>query len=200
MPDPRTDEIAREAARLIQTGRAADIPDAMRRAVTSLGYDRARLPGSGRIRKHAQAMSMAAMGDAAYRELRLKVWRIAEQVMTVFEHIMPEAHSLLVGRAAEGLIDAGVVVHIRLHTKRTDVEIAQALIEFGYDEPAFGSVETRHGRLQQVRFMEDGQQIVLTRCTPDLAEDRGTDLVTGRAIEALTLGELRRVIDQSSGR
>lgn len=198
MPDAHSDEIAREAARLMQTGRAKDIDDALHRAAESLGYERTHLPGHGRVRKHAQAMAMQAMGDAAYHELRVKIWRIAEQVMTCFEHTMPEAMCEFVGRAAEGLIDAGVTIHIRLYTRHSDVELAKVLLDFGYDEPQFQTIETRFGRMQQIRFTEEGVEVALTRVMPELASKAAKDLVTDKPIEKLSLSELRRLIDLRS--
>lgn len=192
MPDPRTDEIAREAARLIHTGIADDIDDALHLAAQSLGYASARLPGHGRVRKHAQAMTLQAIGDAAYRQQVRKIWEIAEQIMTVFEHTMPDVETLLVGRAAEGLIDAGVTIHIRLYTRHNDVELARALIDFGYDQPQFGSIDTRFGRLQQIRLMEEDVDVTLTRCLPEIAAHASTDLTSGKPIKTLSLDALRR--------
>lgn len=200
MPDPRTDEIAREAARLIQTGRAEDIDEATRRAAETLGYSRSPLPGAGRVRKHAQAMSMQALGDAAYLEERLKVWQIAEQMMTVFEHTLPDARSLLVGRAAQGLIDAGVTIHIRLYTRLPITDLAQSLMDFGYEDPQFTTMETRFGRLQQIRVLEEGHEMALTRCVPEMMRDAdfSADLTSGKPIATLTLPALRRKIDEHS--
>ena len=192
MPDPRTDEIAREAARLMHTGCADDINDALDLAAKSLGYSSARLPGHGRVRKHAQAMTMQAIGDAAYHQHVRHIWEIAEQIMTVFEHTMPDVQMLLAGRAAQGLIDAGVTIHIRLYTRHSDVELARALIDFGYDAPEFTSIDTRFGRLQQIRLTDDGVEVALTRCMPELAAHASTDLTTGKSITTLSLPALRK--------
>ena len=93
MTDPRTDQIAREAARLIETGRAESIDDAIRAAAKTLGCHDAPMPGSGRVRQHAQAMSMQSMGDEGYAESVRNVWEIAEQLMTVLEQGMPDAQN-----------------------------------------------------------------------------------------------------------
>jgi hypothetical protein len=192
MADPRTDEIAREAARLIHTGSADDIDEALHLAAASLGYASARLPGHGRVRKHARAMTMQAIGDAAYHQQVRHIWEVAEQIMTVSEHTMPDVETVLSGRAAEGLIDAGVSIHVRLYTRHSDIDLARALVEFGYDQPQFTSIDTRFGRLQQMRLIEDGIDIALTRCMPELAVHASTDLTTGKAIKTLSLNALRR--------
>jgi hypothetical protein len=198
MADPRTDQIAREAARLLETGRADDVAKAIRAAAGNLGFSSAPLPGAGRVRKHAQAMAMQAMGEAAYNSKRLKVWRVAEQIMTVFEHGMSDASTVLVGRSAEGQIDAGVTIHIRLYTRNSVSEIAAALVQFGYDEMHFDTAETRHGRLNQVKLKEEDFDVVLTRCPPELDVPPNNDLFTGKAIVTMTLPHLRRQLDQSS--
>ena len=194
MADPRADEIAREAARLIQIGRTTDIDIAVRTAADALGYSGVPLPGHGRVRKHAQAMSMQAMGEAAYLDRQVEVWNIAEQVMTMREHALPDSSCALVGRAAQGHIDAGMIAHIRIYTAHTDAEIARVLVEFGYKEPTFQTLECLRGRVQQVRFIENGCEIVITRCMPQWRSDLHLHLVTGRPLEALTLDALRRRI------
>ncbi|MCH8314811.1 MAG: hypothetical protein IIA64_02455 [Planctomycetes bacterium] len=191
MTDPRTDQIAREAARLIETGQAESIDAAIRAAAHALGCHDAPMPGAGRVRQHAQAMSMQAMGDEGYAESVRNVWEIAEQLMTVLQQGMPDAPTLLVGRAAKGQIDAGVTIHIRIYTKSSIGEIAQVLADFDYDEPAFETAQTKSGRLDRLRFVDEGIEIVLTRCLPEMFTDAQVDLFKGHAIETATLGELR---------
>ncbi len=83
MPDPRTDQIACEAARLLEAGRADSIGQAIRAAVGVLGFRDVDLPGYGRVRLHARARAMQLMGDVGYAESVSNVWRVAEQLMTV---------------------------------------------------------------------------------------------------------------------
>ncbi len=192
MFDHRTDAIAAEAARLLDAGRAADIDDAIRTAAELLGYEHAPLPGAGRVRNHARALAMQSLGEEGYRESVRAVWEIAERLMTVLEEAMPDADQLLVGRAAEGLIDAGVTVHIRLYTEESIGEVARTLVEYGYDEPAFETAETRLGRLSQLKLVDDGIEIVVTRLLPHMAGPEKVDLFTGKPLRSATLEELRR--------
>lgn len=194
MTDLRTDQIAREAARLIETGRAESIDAAIHAAAAALNLQDVPLPGRGRVRKHAQAMSMQALGDVGYAESVRNVWEIAEQLMTALDQAMPDAPTLLVGRAAKGQIDAGVTIHIRIYTKSPIAEIAQALADFDYDEPTFETAQTTSGRLNRLRLTEEGIEIVLTRCLPEMIKDAQVDLFKGQAIETVTLGELREML------
>ena len=192
MPDSRTDAIAREAARLIESGRSDTLAQAIRAAAEGLGFHDAQLPSHGRVRRHAQALAMQALGDAGYAEAIRGVWRVAERLMTVVDEAMPEVDPLLAGRAAQGHIDGGVTVHIRLYTEAPIGDLARTLVGFGYDEPAFETVNTRLGRLNRLRLDDDGVSIVLTRCPPHLAETAHLDLFSGRPIKTATLSELRR--------
>ena len=194
MTDPQTDQIAREAARLIETGGAESIDAAIHAAASALNLQDVPLPGRGRVRKHAQAMSMQALGDEGYTESVRNVWEIAEQLMTALEQAMPDEPTLLVGRAAKGQIDAGVTIHIRIYTKSQIAEIGQMLVDFGYDEPAFETVDAAVGRLNQIRLTEDGIEIVLTRCLPAMLKDAQVDLFRGQAIGTVTLEELRDML------
>ncbi|MHC4773713.1 MAG: hypothetical protein ACYTBR_00425 [Planctomycetota bacterium] len=197
MNDPRTDAIAREAARLIESSRAASIGDAIRAAADALGFDDVDLPGPGRVRRHARALAMQALGDVGYADAVRRVWRVAERLLTALDQAMSHVDPLLVGRAAQGLIDGGVTVHVRLYTDAPIGEIAEALVEFGYDEPAFETANTRLGRLNRVRLEDDGLELVLTRCPPHLAGTAGRDLFSGRPITTATLAEIRRKLAES---
>ena len=197
MNDPRTDAIAREAARLFESSRAANIGEAIRAAADALGFRDAELPGHGRVRQHAQALAMQALGDTGYAESVRRVWAVAERVMTVLDQAMPHADPLLVGRAAQGLIDGGVTVHVRLYTDAPIGDVAAALVEFGYDEPAFETVNTRRGRLNRVRFADGGIELVLTRCLPTMAGSADRDLFSGRPIRTATLAEVRGKLAES---
>jgi len=105
---------------------------------------------------------------------------------------------VLVGRGAEGHFDAGAAIHIRLHTRSSVGDIAAAIVQFGYDEPAFNTAETRHGRLSQVRLTEEQTEVVLTRCPPDIDLPADADVFTGRPITTMTLAELRRRLNERS--
>ena len=195
MTDPRTDAIAREAARRLESGRSAGIGEAIRAAAESLGLRDADLPGHGRVRKHAQAMAMQALGSAGYDESVRDVWRAAERLMTVLVETMPGVDPVLVGRAAEGQVDGGVTVHIRLYTDAAIGDVAETLVEFGYDEPAFETARTRLGRLSRLRLSDEGVEIVLTRLLPHMTDAARTDLFTGRPIATATLDDLRRKLE-----
>lgn len=187
----RLDAIAREAARLLETGRAASMKDALHTAADTLGYTRAPLPGAGRVRKHAQAMAMQAMGEAEYREAKRNVYRIAEELMTAIEQAFDDVQPLLVGRAAEGHTDAGVTLHLRLCTGRSMAEIAAALVELGYDEPGFDTVQTKYGAVNRILLTESGVNVVLSRCLPRFRMARNADMFTGGRIAYATVEDLR---------
>ncbi len=190
----RTDQIAREAARLIETDQADSIGQAIRAAADALGFSDAQLPGHGRVRMHAQAMSMQALGDVGYAESVREVWRAAERLMTVLTEATPAIEPLLVGRAAKGQIDAGVTLHGRAYTRSPIETMAHLLVEFGYEEPAFETVTTKLGRLSRMRLNDDGVELVVTRCLPDMARRSHVNLFTGRPIKTVTLVEVRRLL------
>jgi hypothetical protein len=190
--DERTEEIAREAARLISKGDVEDLNAAIATAAQRLGLQNAPSPGRGRVRQHVRAMSMQAMGEAAYRGAVREMRRVAEEMMTMLEEAFDDARTLLVGRAAKGQIDAGVTLHIRIYTEASISDIADVLVQFGYEEPSFETAETRHGRLSRVRLTDDGWEIVLTRCMPDLYRRADIDLFTGRRQAVATVADVRR--------
>jgi hypothetical protein len=191
MPDPRTDEIAREAARLMESGRVDSVDRAIQQAAKSLRVHGAPLPGPGRARKHAQAMAMQALGDVGYEQRRMRVWELAEQIMAIFELSMPDAEMVLVGRAALGHIDADVTLHFRLYTERPINEIADVLETHGYREYSFHTADALAGRLNQIRLEEDGYPVVITRCPHSMQLSRTNDLFTGQPVAMMGISALR---------
>lgn len=187
----RLDRIAREAARLIAAGRAAGVPEAIVLAAEILGETGGPMPGAGRVRQHAQAMTMQELGDAGYAALQREHLTIAEELMTAIEQAFPDASTLFVGRGAMGKIDAGVTHHIRVYTDESITSLAKAIVEYGYSEPAFETVQTRFGPLNRLRLREEGVEIALTRCLPAMRESSPRDLFTGKPIAALTLAQVR---------
>ena len=171
--------------------------EAIRHAMESLGVDEAAKPSFAAVRKHAQAMAMQAMGEAGYRQSRLAILRIAEELMTALEQVGCEA--VLVGRAAAGHLDADAKLHLRLYTDASMADLAASVVEFGYEEPAFDTVETMYGRLSRMRFVEAGVPIVLTRCPPAIHIDRHVDAFAGKSIASMTVQELRRWIESAPG-
>lgn len=192
----QTDQIAREAARLISTKRVEGVEPAIRAAIDALDAHDAPPPSHARVRQHAQAMSMQLLGDAEYVANRRNIWIIAEELMSSLEFAMPDAASMLAGRAAAGHFDADPHLHLRLHTDAPIGEIARHIVEHEYEEPRFVTAETRLGRMDQLQFTEQGIPITITRCPTAVGhQDRAsasTDLFTGRPIEAISLQELRR--------
>ncbi len=191
--DPRTDEVAREAAGLLDDRDAASISEAIEQATNALDAWDAPRPSRGRIREHARALAMQRLGEAGYAESVRAVLREAEEIMTVLEHELGD-ETRLVGRAARGQIDAGVVVHVRVHTDRDIGEIAEVLVAHDLPEPEFEGVETRVGKLDRIRFEEDGVDIAVIRVPPELRCDRSLDLVTGKRIESIGLDALRELL------
>ncbi len=196
--DPRTDDVAREAARLVESGREPTVRSAIRAARRRLDAWDAPVPSVGRVREHARSMAMAEQGEAGYVASILDVLAVAAEVMDVLEHAFLGCETALVGRAARGQIDSGVVLHIRLYSEAPIGEIARALVEHDYEEPEFETLTTRVGVLEQIRFDAEGEDVAVLRVPPSVASaDRRVDLVTGRRTEILELAALQDVLEEA---
>lgn len=196
MTDVTTDDLARRAARLIELGRAATVDDALRQVTESLDEwtrSHVRAPSHGLVREHVRGYAMQSMGEQAYHESVRGVWRVAEDVMTLFESHDP----VLVGRAAKGQIDAGATTHIRIYTDEDVGELAQTLVEHEYEEPTFDTINTRWGRLNRLHLEEAGVQIIITRCRPQMRAEAAVNLHDGSRVEVLTLSRLRERLRSS---
>lgn len=187
---PRTDRIARQAAILLETGKAAGMSQAIRLAADTLKLTDGPMPGHGTVRKHAQAMALQALGDAQYMQCQQAITESVEELMTVLDEA--ELSPRLMGRAAAGHFDADATVHIRLHTDASQAELAELLVGYGYEEPSFDTVHTMHGPLNRLRFTEQGLPVTITRCPKSLRLSPDIDLFTGKAIASADIQTLRR--------
>ena len=103
--------------------------------------------------------------------------------------------TVLCGRGARGQFDGGAQLHVRLYARAELPEIAQLLVEEGFEEPSFETVETVHGRANRLRTALDGVGLAVTRCLPEWWGDRAKDLVTGARTDVRTLEEVQGLAD-----
>jgi hypothetical protein len=96
------------------------------------------------------------------------------------------------GRAALGEFDLDPVVHIRLTTTLTSASIARTLVEFGLEEPAFTTIESRVGRLDQIDTSSARSEYRVLRIPPSVLIDPDLDLLRGKRIPHAGFEELSR--------
>lgn len=193
------DRIARRAAALMAAGREQDMHRAIRLAAETLGFGRdAPLPSDGEVRRHLQGMAEEALGAEGYRAEVDETLALAAEVMECLERAFA-ARTLLCGRGARGQFDGGARLHVRLYARADLGAIAQVLVDAGFDEPSFETVETVHGKANRLRTAQDGVELVVTRCLPEWWESHGDDLVTGRRTAVRSLEELRRDLPRGQG-
>lgn len=191
MGDQRTNEIAFEAARLLDDGQADEIDAAIRVAVDQLGHHDAPRPSEGRVRQHLQALSMSEMGEEAYAADVRRIMSTAEQAMTLIELLFDDVETMLVGRGALGLVDGPTSLHVRLYTRRPLRIIAEALVDHGYPDPDFDTASTRFGRLDRMRLVDEDVELVFTRCLPEQRGSADRDLFNDEPIAHVSLEALR---------
>ena len=195
--------VAREAAILYSTGEAESLNEAIaaaweRSARGQVHSERTPRPTLLQVREHLRGMSMQALGALGYRARIEDFWRCAERIMTALEAWSP----VLLGRGAEGNIDGGATIRIRIFTPRTCTigGVAETLVSAGFGEPEFTTLASRRfGRFDQVEFESEEGPVVVTRCPETHTHRRelrqGVNLVTGGRLAMRTLAEIRRLID-----
>ncbi len=186
----RTERVAQQAARLYHDGKAASIHESIRKAQQQAGVH-GEGPSPGRVRRHVQAMSMEAMGSDAYAAVMKNRLRAAEQLMAALDEHYAGVPMFLVGRGARGELDADLVLQVRMYTKAPIEELAQFVVDSGYDEPEFRTANTRLGKVNRLLIRDDDVQLMLTRCLPEMLKTAHEDLFTGAPIATLTLKQLR---------
>lgn len=183
---------------MMELGEAPSIREAIARAMEDLKALDAPPPSTLQIRQHARLMSMQALGEAGYRRRITDMWRWAEELMTAIEHGLPDATTVLMGRAAQGHLDAGLVINLRVLTDESVKQLAAVLVEHGYPEPSFETVNTTVGRLNRLRISgeTDGYEAVIMRIKRSLNVPSGRCVFTGKLLATRTIDELREQIAQ----
>ena len=193
------DRIARRAAALVASGRERDLHRAIRIAAETLGFTRdAPLPSDAEVRRHLQGIAQESLGDAGYRDLVRSTLALAAETMETLERAFG-ARTLLCGRGARGQFDGGAELHVRLYARAELSAIAQLLVDSGFDEPSFETVDTAHGRANRLRTEQGGVELVVTRCLPEWWDGRDLDLVTGRRATVRTLDQVRSAAQDPAG-
>ncbi|MBL9140319.1 MAG: hypothetical protein JNK53_00510 [Phycisphaerae bacterium] len=196
-PDDVRDRIARRAAEMLESGRETSVSLAIRQAAADLGArERAHFPTAALVRKHAGALALQSLGSQQYEARVLGHLKTAADAMQALEDSL-DAATLLVGRAVRGQVDADAVLHIRVYTRASVARIAQALVESGLPEPTLHTIDTRYGRVNQLRCALSASVLVVQRCLPEWKSTADTDLVTGRAIPTQSLERLLARISPS---
>lgn len=189
-PDP-VSELARAAVRALAEGRAAGIENAIDRAYDETRVDpHTRRPTRAELRAHARAHEESEQGelgrllriDAALVEASEVLARLEETVLSREQHGADLPPPAIYGRAALGHFDLDPVVHVRVTTSLTAATIAQALFDAGFDDPSCRSIETRHGRLDEIAFEGEYARYSIVRIPPKMSVDRHRDLVRGNPV------------------
>ncbi|MFN9126374.1 MAG: hypothetical protein ACK5WD_11155 [bacterium] len=194
-------ELARAAVRALAEGRAEGVENAIDRAYDETRVDpRTRRPTRAELRAHARAFEESEQGelgrllriDAALVEASEVLARLEETVIALEAHGADLPPPEIYGRAALGHFDLDPVVHIRVVTSLPVSTIAQSLFDAGFDDPACRSIETRHGRLDEVAFAGEYAQYSVVRIPPRMAVDRDRDLVKGKPVEHVDFSGVTR--------
>lgn len=193
------ERIAAEAARRFESGRADSIEAAIDSVVAGAAPAQGRRgsarPTANQVRRHLQALAQERLGLEGYRAELAAILSVASEAMEALERRIAGCTTSLAGRAAGGRLDGEVDLHIRASTAATVGELAEVMVAEGFEEPRFETVEARCGRLDRLRFDQDGIEVCVTRCPPGQVVPGRADLVTGRPIDVLDLAELDRIIE-----
>lgn len=202
-------EVAKAAVRALAEGRVDSIDEAVDRAMHETRADAStRRPTRAELRAHARLHEESVHGEQGRRGRIDDAIAEVLEVLSVLEHTVllndPAGPSMpqpqVYGRAAVGQFDLDPTAHARVTTSLPASIIAQALLEAGFSDPECGSVATRHGRIDEIRF--DGAEVHhrVLRIPPALAADPDRDLIHGRSIEHATFAELAARQEESRKR
>jgi len=183
------DPHAEEAARRFDAGTSGSIESAIES--TAARHPDAPRPTANHVRRHLRGLAEERLGREGYLQWQAEVLRRALEVM---EGLAGE-RVVLAGRAAQGLLDGDPSLSLRVETARPIGELAEVLVGFGFPEPEFDSMKCQVGRLDRLRFHDEGVEVTLVRCPPAQVSPGRRDLVTGEPVATLDEASLRRVID-----
>ncbi len=189
------DDIARRAASLLQKEPNLAVNDAVTQATAHLGLPRDTPPPSAAlVRRHAQALAMAQLGQHGYAQQRYERLVAIIDLIRQLEHNFPRARLVLVGRASEGHFDADPHVHIRFIADTPIHLIADALVRAHLPDPEIQTFASRVGVLEQLHSAFDFAPLTITRCPPQQLTHAHLDLQTGKPIAQRTLLQLEQLL------
>jgi hypothetical protein len=198
--DVSSADIARRAVERLAEGQDLSIEDAVDDARRELrSTEHARRPTRSELRAHAQAYEESLGPDVRPQRLRATFGEMLDLLATLEALVLREDPDgierpapQVYGRAALGEFDLDPVVHIRLTTTLTSASIARTLVEFGLEEPAFTTIESRVGRLDQIDTSSARSEYRVLRIPPSVLIDPDLDLLRGKRIPHAGFEELSR--------
>lgn len=184
------DPHAGDAARRFDAGTAGSIESAI--DSTASRHPDAPRPTANHVRRHLRGLAEERLGREGYLRWQADVLRGAIEVMEA----LAGERVTLAGRAAQGLLDGDPSLHLRVETNRSIGDLAATLVGFGFPEPEFDSMTCTVGRLDRLRFEDEGIEVSIVRCPPSQVAPGRRDLVTGKPVATLDEAALRRAIDR----
>ena len=127
---------------------------------------------------------------------QLAAWlAIGLDAIDAIESAIPGCRASLAGRGAAGRLDGDPTLHLRVSTASAIGVIAAALVEAGFAEPTFETLNATCGRLDRLRSAAEGVEVVVVRCPPGQIRPGRVDLVTGRPTTVLEREALDAAIE-----
>ena len=198
--DP-ADEIARRAVRTLAAGRAGSVYEAVELAVRELRLaPRVARPTRAMLRAHAQALEESERGEAA-RLLRveetadevLRVLSVIEEFLVTSDPEAPDHPAPRVyGRAARSEFDLDPTVRVRVVSSLPAHRLAQWLADAGFGETEVGTLHSRYGALDEIRFATGLAEYAVARIPPRARIDAALDLVRGTPVDSADFEEFLR--------
>ncbi len=197
MQDTNKDQIARRAAQLIVEDATLTISQAIQAAQTQHGTPESPLPSRRQVRQHCRALAQSVLGEEGYRDVIKAQLSVITQLLDSLRYLQPDARVMVMGRAARGLLDGPGRVYLRLFSDIALSVFADRLVELGYEEPSFHTVDTLHGRMSQLHLSEGGLDFSLTLIRSGVRVDDQLDLFTGKPITTIDAAGLHLLITDS---
>lgn len=116
-----------------------------------------------------------------------------EEVMTTLQFALGEATVLACGRAARGHLEDPPRAMLRACTDASISQIATALVEHGFPEPTFRTMDGK-GRHSQVCASGEHLDYVITRCPQDAGGRTPRSLKDGSPLDICSVKQIRDLI------
>lgn len=198
------DILARQAALRLQQNRAKDLDSAIEYVLRDPALPDGPRPGRNRVRKHLHALSLAQLGSDAWKAARsLRLGQI-EQMLATLDHFFDPMVVMVAGRAAEGQVDSGDRVHLRVWVPLDLPEILSTLDLLGPLE--IGSRRVRpeiasgQSRLTTIALEGDDLDFEITLCPARTVVSDRRNLASGQKVplsDPESFRRLLRTVDES---
>ena len=191
-----TDKVAQVAAAVFHAGDAASLAEAVEWARVELGGGSA--PSLATVRRHLETLRQESIGLEQWRAERIERLAAIEELLQTLAYIEPDSVCYVVGRAAEGYVDATGPAHLRVVGSRVAALVADDLEQQGFPPCEVSSLATCMGSIGVIHLNDGPLRVALAILPEKQKSHQPRSVVDGRSVALVDEVGFRQLLEAMS--